>query len=214
MMPTGVRTDRLEIIDLTRMLDEHLPIYTSGDYSDVPLEVEAWCTVQSQGFKVSRLSMGTQTGTHIDAPSHFAEGGAALDALPLEALMGRYLWVDVHETMQKAEPGFLPTFGGETILFLTSSAQTVTKVSDEVLTALLELPCKVWLSVFGLRVAGQGVFSFHQALAKAGKYLVEDVDESMATRVRPGGELLALPLRLKGTSGAPCRVVVRQPMLG
>ena len=203
----------LEIIDLTRVLDEHLLIYTHGDYSDPPLEAETWCTIQSQGFKVSRLSMGTQTGTHIDAPSHFAEGGAALEALPLDTLIGRYLWVDLHETMQKIACGFQPTYHGETILFLTSSAKTVTRVSEEVLNTLLELPCAVWLSVFGVGVTGRGMFYFHQALAEAGKYLVEDVDEGAAMRVRPGGELIALPLRLTGVSGSPCRVVVRQPIM-
>ncbi len=28
------------ILDLTRVLDQHLPIYTSGSYSDPPLEIE------------------------------------------------------------------------------------------------------------------------------------------------------------------------------
>lgn len=203
----------LEIIDLTRVLDKDLPIYADGAYSDPPFEVETWCTIQSQGFGVARLSMGTQTGTHIDAPAHFAKGGAVLEALPLDALIGRYLWVDLHEAMQTHEHGFRPTHHGETILFLTSSAQAVTTVSEKVLGALLELKCNVWLSVFGARVAGRGIFYFHQALAEAGKYLIEDVDEGMAMRVRPGGELIALPLRLKGASGAPCRVVVRQPLV-
>ena len=64
-----------EIIDLTRKLDESLSIYSGGGYSDPPLQVEAWCTIAEQGFKVSRLSMGTQTGTHIDAPAHFSPLG-------------------------------------------------------------------------------------------------------------------------------------------
>ncbi len=61
-----------EIIDLTRKLDESLSIYSGGGYSDPPLLVESWCAIEEQGFKVSRLSMGTQTGTHIDAPAHFS----------------------------------------------------------------------------------------------------------------------------------------------
>lgn len=213
MKLTELGTGGLEIIDLTRVLDENLPIYTDGAYSDPPFEMETWCTIQSQGFRVARFLMGTQTGTHIDAPVHFAEGGAALEALPLDALIGGYLWVDLHEVMQTVERGFEPAHQGEAILFLTSSVQTVTEISEEVLNALLELKCSVWLSVFSVRVAGQGIFYFHQALSEAGKYLIEDVDEEMAMRVRPGGELVALPLRLKGVSGAPCRVVVRQTMI-
>jgi arylformamidase len=77
-----MEADMLEIIDLTKSLDENLFIYTSGNYSDPHLQIEVWCTVQEQGYKVSRLSMGTQTGTHIDAPVHFIAGGATLEALP------------------------------------------------------------------------------------------------------------------------------------
>jgi kynurenine formamidase len=205
-------TDRPEILDLTRVLDRDLPIYADDAYADPPFEMEDWCTIEGQGYKVARLSMGTQTGTHIDAPAHFAVGGAALEALPLGALIGPYLWLDLHEVMQGPERGSRPACQGETILFLTSSARTETGISEEVFDALLDLPCTVWLSVYGVRVAGRGPLYFHQALADAGKYLIEDVDEGLAMRVRPGGELIALPLRLKGASGAPCRVVVRQPL--
>ena len=211
MTLTGPAFDKVEILDLTRVLDTNLPTYADGDYSDPPFEMENWCTIRSQGYRVGRLSLGTQTGTHIDAPAHFAEDGAELEALPLDALVGRYLWVDLHEVMQDQDPGFEAVQHGKTILFLTSSDGAETQLSEMVLHALLDLSCSVWLSVYAIQVAGQGPLYFHQALAKAGKYLIEDVDERMAARVRPGGELIALPLRLRRASGAPCRVIVRQP---
>ena len=96
-----------EILGLTKVLDEDLAIYTSGSYSDPPLQIETCCTVQQQGFTVSRLSMGTQTGTHIDAPAHFALDGATLEALPVQALIGRYLWVDLCR-LTEADLSFLP----------------------------------------------------------------------------------------------------------
>ena len=34
------------------------------------------------------MSLGLHTGTHVDAPRHFVEGGAGADALPLEVLCG------------------------------------------------------------------------------------------------------------------------------
>jgi arylformamidase len=199
----------LEIIDLTRPLDENLHIYTSGSYSDPPLQVETWCTIQEQGYKVSRLSLGTQTGTHIDAPAHFSANGATLEALPLPALIGPYLWVDLDHITQ-AELGQLrASYNGETILFLASAQPTEVEISPQVFEALLELPCQVWVIVCGIHVVGRDEFYFNRALAEAGKYLIEDVDESMAMQVKPGGQMLALPLRLQGVSGSPCRVVVR-----
>jgi arylformamidase len=190
----------IEIIDLTKTLDENLYIYAEGSYSDPPLLVESWCTVQSQGYKVSRVSLGTQCGTHIDAPSHFVEGGAELGSLPVEALMGKYCLFELDGA------GKL-NYQGEPILFLKSSA--CVEISEELFTSLLALPCRVWVIIYDIRISGRDVFYFNRALAEAGKDLVENVDEQAAMRVKSGGEIFALPLNLVSTSGAPCRVVVR-----
>jgi kynurenine formamidase len=191
----------IEIIDLTRTLDENLYIYSEGTYSDPPLQIDPWCTVQSQGYRVSRISMGTQCGTHIDAPSHFMEGGADLGALPVEALVGKYFLFDL-DGAGKFD------YQGEPILFLKSSAGV--EISEEVFNSLLALPCRVWVIVYDIQVSGRDIFYFNRALAEAGKYLVENVDDTAAMRVKSGGEIFALPLKLVSTSGAPCRVIVRQ----
>ena len=195
-----------EIIDLTKVLDQNLCIYSDGTYSDPPLEIEAWCSVQSQGYKVSRVSLGTQCGTHIDAPSHFTEGGAELGALPVEALMGKYCLLDLDDVLRRGKPKF--DYQDEPILFLKSNAGI--KISEKAFNDLLSLPCRVWVIVYDVSIRGRDVFHFNRTLAQAGKYLVENVDEQAAMQVKSGGEIFALPLNLVSTSGAPCRVVVRQ----
>ena len=37
---------------------------------------------------VSRIDLGSHTGTHVDAPLHFMDGGAGVDELPLDVLIG------------------------------------------------------------------------------------------------------------------------------
>ena len=37
---------------------------------------------------VSEITLGSHTGTHVDAPAHLLRGGAAVDALDLERLIG------------------------------------------------------------------------------------------------------------------------------
>src|SRR5258707_9817780 len=37
---------------------------------------------------VSRLDMGAHTGTHLDAPSHFIEGAAGTETIPLDVCIG------------------------------------------------------------------------------------------------------------------------------
>ena len=39
-------------------------------------------------YNLTEFSMCTHNGTHIDAPSHFVEGGKTVDALSLDAFVG------------------------------------------------------------------------------------------------------------------------------
>src|ERR687886_2666841 len=45
---------------------------------------------------VSRLVMGTHSGTHVDAPRHFFDDGAGADRLPLDLLLGRARVVEIN----------------------------------------------------------------------------------------------------------------------
>ena len=75
--------------------------------------------------------------------------------------------------------------------------------------ALLELGCRVWVLMGQVTVADREPLRFHRLLAESGVYLVEDLDEERIDELAPGGELMALPLRLEGVSGSPCRVLLR-----
>lgn len=194
---------RTKILDLTRTLDQELPIYSEVGYSDPPLQVETWCTVAGQGYWVSRLSLGTQSGTHMDAPAHFVAGAADLSALPLSALLGEYYLLELKKSSTPSG------YQGQPILFLRSCAPI--EIPEATFTALLALPCRLWVIVHEISIQGRDAFFFNRTLAQSDKYLVENLDVETARQVKQGGELFALPLKLVDTSGAPCRVVVRQP---
>jgi kynurenine formamidase len=155
---------------------------------------------------VSRVSLGTQCGTHIDAPSHFVEGGADLGALSVDALMGKYFLLDLDEVVRTGKTEF--DYQQEPILFLKASAGI--EISEDIFNSLLAFPCRVWIIIYDISVSGRDIFYFNRALAEADKYLVENVDEIASMQVKSGGEIFALPLKLASTSGAPCRVVIRQ----
>src|SRR5256885_17256908 len=44
---------------------------------------------------VSRLVMGTHTGTHVDAPKHVFDDGVGVDLLALDLLLGRARVVEI-----------------------------------------------------------------------------------------------------------------------
>ena len=201
--------EKLKIIDLTRVLDEYLPVYADDQYQDPDYVTETWCTVETQGYWVSKLSLGTQTGTHIDAPAHFKAGGETLDTLPVQQLLGRYFLIDLNRIVPNRSIGdLLKDFSNEKILFLQSSGEA--EISAVQLEQLCSLTAKVWVLVGTVEVRDKRPLYFHRHIAERGVFLIEDLDSDAAQTVEPGGELIALPLRLSGLSGSPCRVLVLQ----
>ena len=62
---------------------------------DPPFSLEAVQRLGSAPCSVSRISLTTHTGTHVDAPAHFLVEGATVDRLPLGILMGKARVVEV-----------------------------------------------------------------------------------------------------------------------
>jgi kynurenine formamidase len=201
------------MLDLTKPINNSLEIYTENNYRDPDFSCIEWSTVEKQGYRVSALSLGTQTGTHIDAPSHFDSSGKCLEALPLEKLIGCYFLLDLpKDTNEGQVKTFCASYSEEAILFVRSDESGVSFITRQALDILLELPSIVWVLDGDVRVVNGSPLEFHRLLALRGKYLIENLNTEMARRVRRGGELIALPLALVGTSGAPCRVVVKEAL--
>ncbi|KAJ2931542.1 hypothetical protein H1R20_g5573, partial [Candolleomyces eurysporus] len=62
---------------------------------DPSLLITPHATIPKDGYAVHTIQMGTHTGTHIDSPAHFVEGGRTIDEVPLDQLIGRALVVDL-----------------------------------------------------------------------------------------------------------------------
>jgi len=197
----------LKVIDLTKPLDETLEIYADGAYQDPGLEIEPWCTIESQGYLVSKLCLGTQTGTHIDAPAHFFSGGATLDKLPVGQLIGTYFFIDFDTITPSTK--LSSGYAGQNILFFSSSKETASLTNAQ-LEALIALNAQVWVIVSTVHILDESPLYFHQKIANSGVFLIEDLDFQAAQTVPPNGTLIALPLHLQETSGAPCRVIIVQ----
>jgi kynurenine formamidase len=191
-------------------MDASLPIYGEEGYSDPAFECVEWCTVASRGFRVSAVRLGTQTGTHVDAPAHFDAAGATLDALPIDRLVGRYLLIDLPaRSSAESIAEVCGGFADQEILFIRTPGSAA-RLAPAGLESLLGLSPRVWVIAGAIEIEGRPALELHRLLAAAGVYLVEDLDREAARLVQPGGEIAALPLALVGTSGAPCRVVVWQ----
>ncbi|KAG2013157.1 cyclase [Coprinopsis cinerea AmutBmut pab1-1] len=81
------------IIDLTHPLSPSTTPRTIYP-GDPDFQLTPHATISKDGYSVHNLSMGTQSGTHIDAPCHFVEGGRSIDQIGLDELVGRACIVD------------------------------------------------------------------------------------------------------------------------
>ncbi len=86
------------IVDLSIVLDETTQTYP-GD--PVPRITPA-ARVAADGFNLLALHIGSQSGTHVDAPYHFIEDGPRLEDCDLSLFAGPGVIVDVtgHEERQ------------------------------------------------------------------------------------------------------------------
>jgi arylformamidase len=170
----------------------------------------------------SRLTLGTHSGTHVDAPRHFFDDRPGTDALPLDLLIGRARVID------------MPVRGGITAKHLADAGLR------EDLRVLLRTPnSKLWnnarepfheeythltgegakfLVDQGVKVVGVDYLSVekyhtpghpaHHALLGASVVIIEGLNLSEA---EPGVyDMYCLPLRIEGADGAPARVVLKR----
>ena len=82
--PTGV-------VDLTRPLSAGMPVHPD----DAPVAAIPRCTFEVEGYAVTTLVLSSHAGTHLDAPYHFIQGGATVDALPVTRLVGEGVVLDL-----------------------------------------------------------------------------------------------------------------------
>jgi len=73
----------LKVIDLTRRLDETTVLWPGT----APLCVEATESIERDGSFTRRVTLDEHSGTHFDAPSHFADGAPHVADVPADHLV-------------------------------------------------------------------------------------------------------------------------------
>jgi arylformamidase len=205
-------------VDISIPLQNNMPSWPDDPPFNVRLEKSI---ERGDLINLSAISMGAHTGTHIDAPRHFIQGGKAVDAAPLNILVGRARVIEINdiESIKPEELAGHRIRPGERILFKTRNSSSLRQsdkfiedfvfISDPAASFLAN--CGVfllgvdYLSVGSFRDGGKYV---HQTLLGAGIWLIEGLDLS---QVSPGKyDLICLPLRLVQGDGAPARAILRK----
>lgn len=96
----------VELVDLSVPIASGMPVYPG----DPDVVVTPALTVTNSGVNVGRLHMGSQSGTHVDAPYHFDDLLPRLESIPLERFTGPALVADARGLAPRTPigPEFLP----------------------------------------------------------------------------------------------------------
>ena len=79
----------MKVIDLSMEIHDNMEVYPG----DPDVKIEQVHFLKYHGWNLSKLTVGTHTGTHVDAPSHMNEYGSSLDNIPLEKFMGQAILI-------------------------------------------------------------------------------------------------------------------------
>jgi kynurenine formamidase len=88
-LATSARAAR--VVDLTHALDTRMPVWPGG----TPYASETLETIERSGYYLNKFTTGEHTGTHVDAPAHFAAGTATIDRIPPEDLVAAAAVIDI-----------------------------------------------------------------------------------------------------------------------
>jgi arylformamidase len=208
----------MEIKDISLVIEQGMPVWPGDD----PVELFRKQKIEDgKNANVSFLSLSVHTGTHIDAPYHFLQDGKTVDKIPLELLVGESQVISIPEASKWIDAQVLEKAGIQAgisrVLFKTSNSdywQRNEKEFKKNFIAIMDDGAK-WIVDHGITTVAIDYLSIapfgnsrptHRTLLNANTLVIEGVNLS---NVEPGlWTMYCLPLKLKGSDGAPARVIL------
>lgn len=211
----------MRIYDVSVPISATTPVYQG----DPGIEIRQWAALAAgDAANVSLLHFGAHTGTHVDAPSHFIEGGSKVDAMPLDALVGAVrviLMPDDVDAIKASHLSAQSLEGATRVIFKTRNSafwsdttsgfrQDFTYITPDAARALVQSGVRlVGIDYLSVEKFQSERHETHQILLSNGIVIVEGLD---LREVTAGDyELICLPLKIaEGTGdGAPARAILR-----
>jgi arylformamidase len=200
----------MELFDISVPLHEGMVTYP-GD-PEVHME-RVDSIAEGDAANLTRLDFGVHSGTHVDAPAHFIDGAAGVDALPLDVFLGPCEVVDATTANGEIGPDAIARLPDGTVRVLFKTRNSELWARDEFAENFVSLGVEAAKQLVerGVRLVGMDYLSVgnpdtHRALLGAGVVAIEGLD---LRGVEPGGyRLVCFPLRIVGSDGGPARAVL------
>ena len=221
--PDGVR-----LVDLSHRLTSGGTVFPG----DPEIRLAPAAQIDADGFAVTSVTMGSHSGTHVDAPSDTVPGGRTMDGVDVARLIGRAHLLRVPDATPRQRIG-MELLEGQ-LAALPDDARIVLLVTgwDRFWGGAAYLDHPFLDAAVGEHLRDRGVdvlgvdtlnpdetapdgsapLPVHEALLGADRLIIEnlrglaDLPASVTSL-----ELTALPLPLGGADGAPVRAIATIP---
>ena len=208
------------IIDITQPLSHECP----GNPAFPPMKVLHEMRAEECGWNTERLDFFTHIGTHIDSPWHRENKGLTIDRMSPYTFIGPATAVDLYKKKPN-EPILVSDLEPyadnlKKIVLLCTGWGEKRSGSDEYLyhSPWLSRQGAQWFIEHNIRGVGIDHFSIgganpenvavpHDVLLKGGIWILEDLILPREVLNLRDLHVIALPLLLKGGSGAPARAL-------
>jgi len=152
---------------------------------------------------LNKLTMGSHTGTHIDAPRHIFNKGAGIDSIKLENLLCD---VCLFDAQRLTEQNLLKKMNKKKTrgIILKNAEKGLTIEEARI---LIRNHIKIiGTDQISIEKSSDKTHPVHRLLLRNGITIIESLD---LLKARPGNyKLLCLPLKIKDGDGAPARAIL------
>lgn len=201
------------LIDLSHPVTSGMPVWPG----DPQVTLISAATTTTHGYNLLSLHLGSQTGTHVDAPFHVDDSLPTLDQLPLDRFTGPAVIADLrgHEGAITPEDLIdLDLRQGAVLLLCTGWSQYWGTPRYGEHPWLLRATAAHIVN-HGVRTVGIDAPSIdpsdpalpaHHVLAKTGAVIAENLT-NLEQLIDQDATIWLLPLALAGADGSPVRAV-------
>jgi arylformamidase len=182
---------------------------------DPPPDIKRILSMPKDPANVSMMCMGTHTGTHVDPPIHFIEGGYTVDHIPLDHLYGSAEVVDLTGVDVAIKRKDIEHVRSRIILCKTRNSELWNFSEFKENYVYLEEDAARWAVEHNVNTIGIDYLSIasfhagatvHRILLGGGVTVIEGLD---LRNIKPGQYTLAcLPLKIVEGDGAPARAIL------
>jgi arylformamidase len=207
-------------VDLTQTIKNGMTVYI-GD--PVP-KVTKFKSLAKDGVNISVITMGSHTGTHVDAPVHFVKGGRAVDELPVESFVGVAVVLDfsrkppgsaiTSSDLQEHSEEVVPE---DIVLLYTGMSKkwedrrarrSITYLDGGAANWLIQKRVKaVGIDYLSVEKFGAKVPVAHVTLLSHGIPIIESLNDNLSRLVGHRILFFCLPIKVGGCDGAPARAM-------